>query len=247
MYYQLLLVFGVAMLLSQVAVLATTIQLHRAATHATLGGLVLDPKVAWACNLILWITTGQRRRQWVAVHRKHHVFTDKVGDPHSPRVLGFWHVQLGNVFYYVWALREKDILDKYAPDIQEDKWDRWLFNHGKLGLLLGTVALCSLMGMWWGLLTALIHAVTYIFVIASSINGLCHTYGYRNFDNTATNLRLLAWITGGEGLHNNHHEYPTRAKFSFFPGEWDPGWSIIKLLIRVNLATMKKTLWTVPR
>ena len=244
MNYKLLLAFGVAMFLSQVAVFATTIHLHRGAAHT---GLALDPRVAWWCNVILWITTGQRRRQWVAVHRKHHTFTDKVGDPHSPRVLGFWNVQLGNVYYYIRATQEKDILDKYAPDIEEDWWDRWFFNRGKLGLFLGIAALCALMGLWWGLLTAGIHAVTYVFGIASSINGLCHAVGYKNFPlkNDATNLRVFALVTGGEALHNNHHAFPNRPKFSFFPYEWDPAWSIIKLLLRANLATMKKTLWTV--
>ena len=55
----------------------------------------------------------------------------------------------------------------------------------------------------------------YVFVLSSSINGLCHHVGYRNFDNTATNIRALALITGGEGLHNNHHGYPRSPKFSF--------------------------------
>jgi len=52
-------------------------------------------------RLILWITTGQRRQEWVAVHRKHHTFTDREGDPHSPRLLGLWRVQLLNVYYYM--------------------------------------------------------------------------------------------------------------------------------------------------
>ena len=65
---------------------------------------------------------------------------------------------------------------------------------------------CALvLGLWWGLLAAGIHAVMYVFVLSSSINGLCHYLGYRNFDNTATNVRFVALLTGGEGLHNNHH------------------------------------------
>ena len=55
----------------------------------------------------------------------------------------------------------------------------------------------------------------YVFVLSSSINGLCHHVGYKNFDNTATNIRTLALLTGGEGLHNNHHGYPRSPKFSF--------------------------------
>ncbi|HMB78413.1 MAG TPA: hypothetical protein VKI43_00025, partial [Vicinamibacterales bacterium] len=82
----------------------------------------------------------------------------------------------------------------------------------------------------------------YVFVLSSSINGLCHTAGYRNFDNTATNIRTLALITGGEGLHNNHHGYPRSPKFSFKISEIDPAWPLIKLLIALKLAKPYKTI-----
>ena len=98
------------------------------------------------------------------------------------------------------------------------------------------------MGIGWGLLAAGIHAVMYVFVLSSSINGLCHHVGYKNFDNTATNLRLLALVTGGEGLHNNHHGYPRSPKFSFRASEIDPAWPIIKLLIALGLAKPYKTI-----
>jgi fatty-acid desaturase len=82
----------------------------------------------------------------------------------------------------------------------------------------------------------------YVFVLSSSINGLCHTTGYRNFDNTATNIRILALMTGGEGLHNNHHGYPRSPKFSYKAGEIDPAWPLIKLLIALKLAKPSKTI-----
>ena len=78
--------------------------------------------------------------------------------------------------------------------------------------------------------------------MSSSINGLCHHVGYRNFDNTATNLRVLALLTGGEGLHNNHHGYPRSPKFSVRASEIDPAWPIIKLLVSLGLATPNKTI-----
>ena len=85
-------------------------------------------------------------------------------------------------------------------------------------------------------------AFTYVFVLSSSINGLCHAVGYKNFENTATNLRFLALLTGGEGLHNNHHGYPRSPKFSFRTSEIDPAWPVIKLLIALNLAKPSKTI-----
>jgi stearoyl-CoA desaturase (delta-9 desaturase) len=228
-----------AVVLIQVAVFSTTIFLHRTATHRA---LVLHPAVAWIFRFSLWLTTGIATKEWVAVHRKHHAFTDQEGDPHSPMLMGFWSVQLGNVFHYVKEAKNKDVVERYARDIQDDVWDRLFFNHGVAGLVTGIVALCAVLGVGWGLLAAGIHAVTYVFVLSSSINGLCHHVGYKNFDNTATNLRLLALVTGGEGLHNNHHGFPRSPKFSFRRSEIDPAWPVIKLLVSLRLAKPYKTI-----
>lgn len=229
----------VALALLQVAVFSTTIYLHRAATHRA---LVLHPAVELAFRAALWITTGLNVRQWVAVHRKHHAFTDEEGDPHSPHLAGFWSVQLGNVFHYVREASNKEVVDKYARDIEDDWWERKLFGHGVVGPLLGTVALCLLLGVGWALLAAGVHGVVYVFVLSPSINGLCHYHGYRNFDNTATNIRSLALLTGGEGLHNNHHGFPRSPKFSFTKSEFDPAWPIIWLLTKLKLARPYKTI-----
>jgi stearoyl-CoA desaturase (delta-9 desaturase) len=237
--FSFLLCIGIAIVLIQVAVFSTTIFLHRTATHRA---LQLHPAVAWVFRLALWITTGISTREWVAVHRKHHAFTDQEGDPHSPVLMGFWSVQLGNVFHYVREAKNQDVVDRYARDIEDDWWERKVFSYGVAGPVVGTVALCSVIGLGWGLLAASIHAVMYVFVLSSSINGLCHHVGYKNFDNTATNLRLLALVTGGEGLHNNHHGHPRSPKFSFRPSEFDPAWPVIKLLIALRLAVPSRTI-----
>ena len=235
----LLLSLGVAVILIQVAVMGTTIYLHRTATHRA---LELRPAVTWLFRFSLWLTTGLSTREWVAIHRKHHAFTDEEGDPHSPLLMGFWSVQLGNVFHYIKEARNKDVIERYARDIQDDWWERTFFRHGLAGLSVGIIALCSVLGIGWGLLAAGVHAVTYVFVLSSSINGLCHAVGYKNFDNTATNLRFIALLTGGEGLHNNHHQYPRSPKFSWRVSEIDPAWPIIKLLIALRLAKPSKTI-----
>ena len=176
----------------------------------------------FAFKFALWITTGLSTKEWVAVHRKHHAFTDEEGDPHSPAIEGFWKVQLGNVYYYIREAKKTDVLERYARDIEEGWWDRNVFKRGLLGLGLGTMSLCvvfaaflGVAGVGWALFAAGTHAVMYVFVLSSSINGLCHRVGYKNFDNTATNIRLIALLTGGEGLHNNHHGYPRSPKFSW--------------------------------
>lgn len=229
----------VSAIVTQAAVFSTTIYLHRTATHKALS---VHPAVEWMFKFVLWMTTGILTKEWVAVHRKHHAFTDEEGDPHSPALEGFWKVQLGNVFYYVREVRKTDVVDRYARDIKDGWWDRHVFSHGMLGLVIGTIALCLVLGIGWGLLAAALHAVMYVFVLSSSINGLCHHVGYKNFDNTATNLRLVAILTGGEGLHNNHHGYPRSPKFSVRATEIDPAWPVIKLLVALRLARPYKTI-----
>ena len=224
---------------TQVAVLSTTIYLHRSATHKALD---LHPAMAFVFKFALWLTTGLSTREWVAVHRKHHAFTDQEGDPHSPRLEGFWNVQLGNVYYYVREAKKTDVVERYARDVQEGWWDHRVFTYGLVGLGLGTSMLCLVIGLWLGLLAAGIHAVMYVFVLSSSINGLCHHAGYQNFDNTATNIRFVALLTGGEGLHNNHHAYPRSPKFSWRTSEIDPAWPFIKLLTALGLAKPYKTI-----
>jgi stearoyl-CoA desaturase (delta-9 desaturase) len=224
---------------TQVAVLSTTIYLHRSATHKALD---LNPAVVFLFKFVLWLTTGLSTKEWVAVHRKHHAFTDEDGDPHSPKLEGFWSVQLGNVYYYIREAKKTDVIERYARDIEEGWWDRHIFTYGLPGLALGTSLLCIVLGVKWGLLAAGIHAVMYVFVLSSSINGLCHHAGYRNFDNTATNIRFIALLTGGEGLHNNHHGYPRSPKFSWRKSEIDPAWPVIKLLTVLGLAKPYKTI-----
>jgi stearoyl-CoA desaturase (Delta-9 desaturase) len=225
----------VAVALSQVAVIATSIYLHRGLAHRS---LTIHPVLDIFFRTILWITTGQKRQQWVAVHRKHHTFTDKVGDPHSPRVLGFWKVQLGNVYYYAREASNPETIEKFAPDLPEDRLDRALFSWGWLGVGIGFGALVLTLGFWPGVIAGIVHAVIYVFVLAPLINGLGHWQGKQNFDNTAYNWRTISWFTGGEALHNNHHAYPRAPKFSVRRFEFDPSWPVIRALVAVRLVAV---------
>lgn len=229
----------VSLAVIQVAVFGTTIYLHRAATH---GALILRPAVVWVFRFALWLTTGIFDGEWVPVHRKHHAFTDLEGDPHSPKLEGFWNVQFGNVFYYVRGAKlmaQNGELERYSQGLEtNDWWSRHVFRRGFTGVAVGTAVLCVALGVGWGLFAAGFHAFMYVFVLSSSINGLCHTVGQRNFNNTATNVRILAPFIGGEPLHNNHHEHPRSPKFSFGRWEIDPAWPVIRLLVFCRLATL---------
>lgn len=217
----------------QVSVFFTTIYLHRFLTHR---GVELHPAVAFVMHLELLLFTGVVPRQWVAVHRKHHHFSDEEGDPHSPYLYGLWQVLFGNYFYYRREASNPATIRKYTPDYKEDLIDKLPF--GSLGFLLGFAIFMLMFGPAWGAAAAVTHSVLYV-LLNSTINSVCHMVGYRNYDNTATNLQWVAFLTGGEGLHNNHHEYPTSARFARTKWEIDPAWTVIRMLQALGLARVK--------
>src|SRR5919197_5416078 len=135
--------FLAALLVTQVAVFATTVYLHRALAHRALR---LHPGVALVFRTVLWITTGIAPRAWVAVHRKHHAFSDTPQDPHSPIQLGFWAVQLGNVKLYRDTIRDGVTVAKYSRDLPPDRLDRMLFDHAFAGLAIGIGFLMVVLG-----------------------------------------------------------------------------------------------------
>jgi stearoyl-CoA desaturase (delta-9 desaturase) len=235
---QLLIIALTSFVLAQIAIGATSIYLHRALAHRSLS---LHPGVAFLFRMVLWLLTGQGRQEWVAVHRKHHTFADREGDPHSPLIFGFWKVQLGNVYYYAREARNRETLQKFAPDLAPDGWDRWVFSWGWSGPALATTCLCLALGFWTGALAMLGHGILYVFVVAPLINGLGHWTGGQNFGNTAYNSRVLAWLTGGESLHNNHHAYPRSPKFSVRRSELDPSWLAIRILAALRLVAVVGT------
>jgi stearoyl-CoA desaturase (delta-9 desaturase) len=221
--------------LAQFANLITTLWLHRALSHRA---MTLAPGITRVFRVLVWMLTGIRPRQWVAVHRKHHAYTDIDGDPHSPVLLGYLRVQLGNVGLYRRVARDELTVARYARDIPADRWDRAVFDHAFVGLGLGIVLLCVVLGPWLGLLAATVHAVTYL-GLSAAVNAVGHTFGVRPNDNRATNSRWLAWLTAGEGLHNNHHAMPTSARFALARHEVDPGWWVVRALTRLGWAEVR--------
>ena len=226
---------GVGVAISVFANLCTTVYVHRALSHRA---LTVARPVAFVFRFLMWIMTGIRPRQWVAVHRKHHAFTDVEGDPHSPILLGWIQVQMRNVALYRKEAANPETVLKYAKDIPQDRWDRWFFDHALFGLAIG-VALSVLMFGWvTGLVAAFVHVNMYLGTSAA-VNAIGHHFGRRPYDNRAGNLQWLAWLTAGEGLHNNHHAAPTSARLSHRRWEFDPGWWAISVLRRLGLAKVR--------
>ncbi|MHB1444053.1 MAG: fatty acid desaturase [Acidimicrobiales bacterium] len=225
----------VGLAICQLANLVTTVFLHRALSHRA---LTLSPGLIFAFRVVTWLSTGIRPRQWVAVHRKHHAFTDVEGDPHSPVILGYAKVQLGNVGLYRKAAKDETMVARYARDLPADRWDRVLFDHALIGLGIGTVLLSLIMGWKWALLAAGVHMASYL-GLSASVNAIGHTWGRRRYDNPARNNQWLAWLTAGEGLHNNHHAAPTSARLAHLAREIDPGWWMVRLLVGRGWASVR--------
>ena len=215
--------------------LGTTVFLHRALAHKA---LTLHPIASFVARITIWLSTGIRPRQWVAVHRKHHAFTDQEGDPHSPVLLGWKNVQMRNVALYRKSANDPQTVERYAKDLPKTRLDSYLFDRALLGLGLGIALLIFVFGPLIGSLAAFVHLNAYL-AGSAAVNAIAHHFGRQPYANGAGNLQWLALLTAGEGLHNNHHAAPTSARLSHRWYELDPGWWLIRGLSVVRLAKVR--------
>ena len=232
-------VAGLAIL--AVVVHITTIYLHRAVTHGTVR---YAPWLESTMHYTLVLLTSIKPREWSAVHNYHHLFPDRPGepgDPHSPHLEGLWQVVFFNVYYYARAAKDPRV--RNHPFVQARLATiprRWIDEIGFAGPLGCWVLGGVVFGLVPALIAGLVYAVPYL-LLNGAINGLGHAKGYKNFQAAAGfNLRWLALLTGGEGLHNNHHGRFTHAFFAYRPSEWlyeTGGWTI-RLLRRLKLAEL---------
>jgi stearoyl-CoA desaturase (delta-9 desaturase) len=235
MVQTILVALAIGAAVSVFANVCTTVYLHRTLSHRA---LTVHPAIDQVFRFFVWIMTGIRPRQWVAVHRKHHAFTDVEGDPHSPVLNGWVKVQLQNVAMYRREANNPETMARYAKDLPQTTADRLFYDHALLGLGIGVAILVLTFGWQVGLLAALFHLNIYLSGSAA-VNAIGHRFGRRPYDNSAGNLQWLAFITAGEGLHNNHHAAPTSAKLSHRWFEIDYGWWVIKALTWMRLARVR--------
>jgi stearoyl-CoA desaturase (Delta-9 desaturase) len=227
------------LVMTHITILAVTIFLHRCQAHRA---LELHPIVSHFFRFWLWITTGMITKEWASIHRKHHAFSDKPGDPHSPHVKGIKKVFFEGAELYKEEADNKETLEKYGSGTPNDWIEKNLYTkfskYGIVIMLLTNVALFGVVGV-------AIWAVQMIWIplwAAGVINGLGHFVGYRNFQNPdeARNLFPIGILIGGEELHNNHHTFGTSAKLSYKWYEFDIGWTWIKIFSYLGLAQIKK-------
>ncbi len=196
---------------------------------------------------------------WVADHRRHHAFSDKDGDPHSPWLFGtspaavargFWHSHLGWLFD-----RDETNAERFVPDLLADRVImRVSRSFGWLvvaSLLLPAVVGGLITWSWWGALTgffwgglvrmAVLHHVTW------SINSICHMLGKRPFEtrDKSRNFWPLAVLSMGESWHNLHHADPTCARHGVLPGQIDISARLIWLFEK--LGWVHEVRWPTPR
>jgi stearoyl-CoA desaturase (delta-9 desaturase) len=215
--------------------LCVTLYLHRSATHE---GVIFHPAVRNFMRFWLWLTTGMITKQWVAVHRKHHAFSDREGDPHSPAVEGLLEIVFGGVFFYKNAVSDRDMVEKYGKGCPEDWIEYNVFQKAPFaGLAIMMVVDTFLFGLPTGLVVWAGMAV-WIPIMGNIINGIGHAIGYRNFatKDESRNIVPLGLLIVGEELHNNHHADPRSAKFKAKWYEFDIGWVYIRLLSAMRLA-----------
>ncbi len=226
--------------LTHITMISVTVFLHRHQAHRALD---LHPSVAHFFRLWLWLTTGQVTKEWAAIHRKHHAKCEQPDDPHSPQVYGIRKVLFQGAELYRAESKNKDTMARYGHGTPDDWMERNLytrFSWQGVGLML--VINLTLFGALGLTVWAVQMAWTPI-TAAGIINGAAHFWGYRNFESPDASTNISPWgiIIAGEELHNNHHTYPTSAKLSVKPYEFDIGWMYISILQFAGLAHVKKT------
>jgi len=189
----------------------------------------------------LWLTTGMITRQWVAIHRKHHRFSDQGGDPHSPHVHGFWNILGRGVMYYVREGKNTQTMISYGKGTPNDWIERKLYTpYNFYGILLMLIIDLVLFGPW-GLLIWGIQLAWLPFWAAGVINGVGHWWGYKNGDTRDQSTNIVPWgiLIGGEELHSNHHLEPANPKLSRRWFEFDIGWMWFNLFKFLRLAKLR--------
>jgi stearoyl-CoA desaturase (delta-9 desaturase) len=225
-----------------------TVGFHRLLTHRA---FQTYPAVRYSLAVLGTLAVEGSVIKWVTDHRKHHVFADEDGDPHTPHgggpgvlgaIKGLWHAHLGWLFTTVGQADRR----RYGADLLKDRGLR-VVDALEKPLIVASLAIPFLLGLavkgtltgalltlvWGGLLRIfLLHHATF------SINSICHFFGRRRFDtdDESTNVGWLSLLTFGESWHNNHHAFPTSAFHGLRRRELDPGGLVIRALERLGLA-----------
>ena len=229
----------VTVVMMHITVMGVTIYLHRDQTHR---GIDLHPVISHFFRFWLWLTTGMVTKEWVAVHRKHHARCETTDDPHSPQIVGLAKVLLQGAELYKQQADKPETLDKYGRGTPDDWVEREIYTgRSYYGVLLMLAINVVLFGPI-GITIFAVQMITIPVLAAGIVNGVGHYWGYRNYEckDAATNVWPWGLILGGEELHNNHHAFPSSAKFSSRRFEFDIGWFYIKIFNALKLVIIRR-------
>ncbi|MGE4658897.1 MAG: fatty acid desaturase [Gammaproteobacteria bacterium] len=226
------------LLFIHVTMIGITLYYHRDQAHRS---VALHPALRHFFRFWLWINTGASTKEWVAVHRKHHAMCEREGDPHSPRLFGLKKVLLEGAELYQAEANKPETREKYGRGTPDDWLERKVYRLRYSGIFVLVLINLVLFGAP-GIIMIACQLITMPLLAAGVINGLCHARGYRNFetDDVSTNLWPIGILVAGEELHNNHHAFPSSAKFSVRPWEVDMGWLHLKVFSALGLAKIKR-------
>lgn len=229
----------ISLVMLQVTVTGVTLYFHRDQAHR---GVDLHPVLRHFFRFWLWMGTGMTTREWVAVHRKHHAKCETAEDPHSPVVFGLKKVLLEGAELYKEHAADPETLEKYSRGCPDDWLENQLYyRHSYLGILIFVVAMLLMFGVA-GVIMVAVQMSSMPLLAAGVINGIGHHTGYRNFETEDAATNIVPWgvFLGGEELHNNHHAFPSSAKFSMRSWEFDIGWMWLTIFSSIGLARVKK-------
>ena len=122
------------LIVTHITIICVTLYLHRGQAHR---GIIFSPVLEHFMRAWLWLTTGMVTRQWVAIHRKHHRFTEETEDPHSPHVYGIWRVLFKGAGLYHLASKDDQMVAQYGAGTPDDWVERNVYSqHSRLGIVL---------------------------------------------------------------------------------------------------------------
>jgi stearoyl-CoA desaturase (Delta-9 desaturase) len=225
----------VTFLMVQFTFMGVTLYLHRDATHRSLD---LHPALRHIFRFWLWMSSGIVTKEWVAVHRKHHARCETADDPHSPVIYGLKKVLLEGAELYQVAARSPELQEKFGRGTPDDYMERRIYaRYRNFGIVFMVLIDLLLFGVS-GIIIIAVQMLANPLMAAGVINGLGHFTGYRNFECADASRNVSPWgfLVAGEELHNNHHAFPSSAKFSVRSWEFDIGWLYIRVFQALGLA-----------
>ncbi len=238
---------GLAVAFYTISGLGVTVGFHRYFTH---GSFKTKRAIGFALAVAGMSAVQGPVLNWVADHRRHHAYSDREGDPHSPwrfgsspaaLAKGFWHAHMGWLFG-----RDITNVARFAPDLLKDRLLMRTNSLFWLWTVLTFIVPAILGGLlswsWWGAATALFWAglvrVSLLHHVTWSVNSICHMIGERPFRSRdrAANFWPLAIVSFGESWHNSHHADPTCARHGVMRGQLDISARVIWTLEKLGWA-----------